>query len=225
MPGPDDTTKTPVASSPPEMVPYSRLQEVIAVRDAKATELQTAQASLSKMQASLEQERNSVAVERANWQADSTLMRAGLLNDEARGVARYLHTSMPEASRPALNEWVTTWSTDPTKAPLALQPYLSQPATPAGTPSAAPAPAAPAPAAPAPAAPAIPAPPAATPPTNGAHVTPQSPSQVDPHAQAQRDLRDQFLSGAITPEEAQAKVDAAVPGLREAAKQGKTAWS
>ena len=78
-----------------------------------------------------------LAATETRWQEEAGLMRAGLLDDDAREVARLLWGRQPEADRKPLAELVAAWKASPDDAPLALRGYLAPPAaaqpTPAGT--------------------------------------------------------------------------------------------
>jgi hypothetical protein len=129
------------------MIPKARLDEVIAQRDAAKAEAER----LGSRVAELEPLGSRVGV----LEQDLQLAGLGLVDEEARKVARLFHGTLPEADRPELHAWVQHLRADPTAAPRGLQPYLAPASTPApaGGPQPAPTPPAAPPAQPQPAPP------------------------------------------------------------------------
>ena len=127
------------------MVPQSRLNEVVAEKNAANSALaaaeaklsaaeaastahlaakDTALASLASAQATLLASEADLTSARAGFGIDLSLAEAGL-DAEARDVAKLLHERTPEADRPALADWVQGFRADPSTAPRALRGYLA----------------------------------------------------------------------------------------------------
>jgi hypothetical protein len=126
-------------AAPPADQPglQARLAEVIAERNslrAAATEGAAHKARADEAVATLERER-------AAWSEDRDLMRAGLIEDEARDVARMLWQRLPAEGRPKVGEWVSGMRAEGATVPRALAPYLTAPAGQPAVPKAPPPPA------------------------------------------------------------------------------------
>lgn len=70
-----------------------------------------------------------LAATETRWQEEAGLMRVGLLDDDAREIARLLWGRQPEADRKPLTETVAAWAAAPDAAPVALRGYLAPPAS------------------------------------------------------------------------------------------------
>lgn len=110
-----------------QMVPYSRLQQVIRERDEARAQIQAATDQVTPLQSRLQ----AIEAEHATAQRSLAMHRAGLHSAEAHGIAEYLHGRLPEQGRPALDQWVSAIVADPASAPLAMRPYLQAATTPA----------------------------------------------------------------------------------------------
>lgn len=117
-------SEPPVQTGPPEGHP--RWQEVVSQRDEARQQLATVQQQIAALTQAAEQER----ARAAQVTADLALAEYGLVDPQARVVARALHGTLPETDRPDLPAWVASLRSDPTAAPVALRGYLS-PAAPA----------------------------------------------------------------------------------------------
>jgi hypothetical protein len=62
---------------------------------------------------------------RSRWEEESSLMSQGLLDPEAREVARLLWSRQPEADRKPIAEQIAAWKAEPDAAPVALRGYLA----------------------------------------------------------------------------------------------------
>jgi hypothetical protein len=131
---PSDAASTPPAASPAPVVDPANW-----VPRNKYAELKRKYDAMESQVASFDSERQS-------WAQERGLMSLGLLDAEARDVARLLHSRLPEDGRPPLVDWAATVMDGRTDMPRALQAYIrpaSTPSTPS-TPSAATPPPAPA---------------------------------------------------------------------------------
>lgn len=129
-----------------EAVPYERFAEVnteLKAAKAKIAELEPKVADLDKMTKKAEGYKTAHEADKAAWADERGLFSAGITDTQGHVVAKALWSTLPEADRPALGEWVASLKDDPTKAPPGLAPYLpgKQTAAPPKTdPPAAPAP-------------------------------------------------------------------------------------
>jgi hypothetical protein len=108
----------------PETVPYSEFSAARKERaDAlkRVADLEAQVAQVAELQKTVE----TYKAKEAEWGTERTLMESGFLDPEARDVAKYLYSRLPEKDRPALPDMVKTWTADPSKAPRPLQPYLA----------------------------------------------------------------------------------------------------
>lgn len=137
----NDATSTPPAATPAPVVDPANW-----VPRNKYAELKRKYDAMESQVASFDSERES-------WAQERGLMSLGLLDAEARDVAKLLHSRLPEDGRPSLVDWAATVMDGRSEMPRALQAYMRPPSTPS-TPSTPPA------ATPPPAPAATPAPPA-----------------------------------------------------------------
>ena len=133
-PTPNGTEEPAPVAKPPEMVPASRLAEVVAERN--ALRKQYAEAAEQAGQAAehrtvAERHAAELAAERAARAEERDLYRAGLLDEEAHVVARALYSAQPADSRPpSIGEYLTAFKADGAEVPRALRGYLGEPAKP-----------------------------------------------------------------------------------------------
>jgi hypothetical protein len=128
-----------------EAVPYERFAEVnteLKAAKARLAELEPKVTDLDKITKKAESYKAAHEADKAAWADERGLFSAGITDTQGHVVAKALWSTLPEADRPALGEWVASLKEDPTKAPPGLAPYLpgKQPASaapPAATPSAA----------------------------------------------------------------------------------------
>ena len=126
---PPPATPAAHAPDPAQWVPYARFAEVLGERNTFETKARERDAFEQRLQAA-----------EATWSQERDLMQAGLLDEEGRGVARYLYGQIPETERPkTIKEWLAVVKADPTKAPRALAGYLGAGAPAAGAPGTPPA--------------------------------------------------------------------------------------
>lgn len=123
----DDTT---TATS--ESVPYQRFAGVIAERNQLQADLATATTAageVAELQQQIEALKTEHAAQTATWESDRGLMSRGLMDEEARDVARLLHGRLPADDRPKIGAWLDTMTADGATVPKALAGYLAAPAT------------------------------------------------------------------------------------------------
>jgi hypothetical protein len=117
----------------PEMVPASRLAEVVGERNALRKELAAAKSELGEVgewRAAAEKERAAIAAERVTHAEDRDLYRAGLMDPEAHIVARALFAALPTEGRPAtLGAYLSALLADGATVPKALAGYLAPPSS------------------------------------------------------------------------------------------------
>ncbi len=110
-----------------EPVPYERFNEVnVEFKAAKAriAELEAKAADIDKITKKAEGYKAAHEADKAAWADERGLFSAGITDTQGHVVAKALWSTLPEADRPALGEWVASLKEDPTKAPPGLAPYL-----------------------------------------------------------------------------------------------------
>ncbi len=117
----------------PQTVPYEEFskarkerKEALEARksiEAQLAELQTKLGRVTELETAVA----SFQSREAEWTNERTMLEHGLMDGEAREVARLFYGKVPEADRPALGDWLGTLKADPAKAPKALAAYLGSP--------------------------------------------------------------------------------------------------
>jgi len=110
-----------------EAVPYERFAEVnteLKAAKARLAELEPKVTDLDKITKKAESYKAAHEADKAAWADERGLFTAGVTDPQGHVVAKALWSTLPEADRPALGEWVASLKEDPTKAPPGLAPYL-----------------------------------------------------------------------------------------------------
>lgn len=97
-----------------------RLGDMARARDQYQSQAETLQSRVQELEAQLKTAQSTAQ----QTGADLALAEAGLVDREARVVARALHQSLPEDDRPGLADWVASLRESPDDAPRSLRAYL-----------------------------------------------------------------------------------------------------
>ena len=129
----DEEEKTSASNA----VPYDRFQEVNTAKKQALARVQELEAQLAdtQKQASaadslfeqLQKTNEVLEAERKSFESERALMSSGLLSQEARDLAQWSYSRLPEDNRPPLNEWLQSMKDDAEAVPAYLRPYMSQP--------------------------------------------------------------------------------------------------
>ena len=188
----------PTHEAPNNPVPWQRFVKV----NEKASALEARVAELEAEAQSWQQKAataDTLAQQVQQWQTTAEQAQVGLTEYQAAArlgvtdpelfeAAKWAHSRLPEAERPAFGEALESWKGDPSTAPLVLRPHLAPPAAPPQA----------APPAGAPQAPLAPA--AAPPPNNGAapyQGAPQALDVMDMDIATYRQHRDKYKSTSL----------------------------
>jgi|TARA_R110000765_G_scaffold405721_1_gene502376 hypothetical protein len=128
----DEEAKTDASKT----VPYARFQEINTRAKESASRVQELEAQLSdtQKQASaadslfeqLQKTNETLEAERKGFQSEKAMMESGLVSQEARDLAQWSYSRLPEENRPALGEWLQGMTGDDAEVPTYLAPYFSR---------------------------------------------------------------------------------------------------
>ena len=130
----DETTEENGGGGAAGMVPIERVRYLSEQRKADKAEIAKLREQIDGLAkthlpiAEVDRLRGSWDSERQAWDAERAVYQIGITDPEAIEVARTLHSRLPEKDRPPLPDWLRSVKEDPSKAPKALTPYLTQPA-------------------------------------------------------------------------------------------------
>ena len=113
-------TAPPTQSNEPGPVPYGRFSEVVAARDAHATRISELEAKVAELNGQVETHQKAAS----EWALDRDCYKHGFVEDEARDLARFMHSR--HGGEQPFGEWLEAQVNAPDSAPKALRPYMPQ---------------------------------------------------------------------------------------------------